>query len=154
MNTWQALQVTHPSTESARLGRAEEPPRVTRAEIPGILDSVAGSSCIVDHPRLVELIEPLLYAKAGRAEAVALRNQEHAENTRSAIRTATQDAIKMSLGSLSLDWPTNQLAYKTTLRLEAHPHEYGLETAPSMSTVRNEIERLKSCQASTGTKTT
>ena len=141
MNSWTGLAV---ATNSTKPAAKPAKPHLDRAEIPGLIASIKGSTCMIDRPDLIELVEPMLYAKVGRSEKIAERNHKHSEAFRGEIRTALGDAIEKSLGPLSLDWPTNHLANVVQRRFSAHPDLYHLWSIPGLTVIKSEIDRMKS----------
>lgn len=115
--------------------------RLTTNNIPQILSSIGGSTCCVDYPQIVQLLEPLLNARAGRADAAALRSMERS--------TLLRGAVQKAIGALPLDRRTSELAHIVQLRISSHLSVYGVSNAPSMTLIRDEIDCLKSCRAST-----
>lgn len=80
-----------------------------------VVASVAGSTCTQDYPWLPAYLELALAASAGRAEAIARRNRERAEQYE-----ASADAqIVEALGSHSLEYPASVLAPLVFRKLQA-----------------------------------
>jgi hypothetical protein len=100
-----------------------------------VIASISGSTCAVDFPELAQFVELHLVAAQGRSEAAIQRSHERSLRLR--------QGIKLALGSLKMDWPLHQLAGVVHKRMQAHPETYGLNAGPSLTTIRDEIYKLK-----------
>ncbi len=114
-------------------------------QIDAVIASVAGSTCSQDFPELIGFLELHLNAAAGRSQAALERTRERS----AAIRTA----IGRAAFALPLDLPLPQLVAVTHRRLTYRPSAYGIERAPSLKTIRDEIHALKESR-NFGTETT
>lgn len=114
-------------------------------DIPSVVQSLAGSTSATDYPWLPGFVDQQLTAAAGRAEAITQRTRAHSEAIREAIRGAAQEreAIHKASGPLPMDQPEHILVAVVDRRLRAHPGAYGLEHAPCLKTIRDEIRGMQ-----------
>lgn len=100
-----------------------------------IVSSVRNSTAAVDFPELPNFVELHLVAAHGRREGAIERTRQRS--------LAIRQGIGNALGALPLERELSELAYIVRRRLQARPRDYGVNSAPSLVTIRDEIYKLQ-----------
>lgn len=116
------------------------------ADPAAVFSSIAGTSSAVEYPWLPSFVQEKLAAAAGRAESAVDASRARSIAMRAAIR-AEHDGIPAA-------WSMREREREVKRRLNFRPPSRGPRLAPSLRTIRDELQQMDSEKAAgLGTET-